>query len=124
MGEWTFDIPPFVKDEPITGGSEHIIDTYYSVMNDRPPEVGDSIIIEASIDKPEIYQAVCEEFTITSDFGHSYVERNSQLTGWFCPMMEVMFGFVPDKIYVNFITRFGTDREAIMHFTGQDIDNF
>ena len=102
--DWVFDIPPFVKDEALTGGTEYIIDTYYIHVNGKPADVGDTIKMKVTVDKPADYDAVCTNFVKSNGgFGHDYIENNTQMTGWFCPMFEVMFGDdIPESIYIKF----------------------
>ena len=108
-GDWVFDIPPFVKDEAITGGSHQIIDTYYIHSMGKPADVGDTITITATTEKPDFYDAVCSDFKPSPcGFGHFYTEQNTQMEGWFCPVFDVMFGQIPEKIYVTF----GTEDEC------------
>ena len=104
MQDWVFNIPPFVKDEALTGGTETIIDTYYIHIHGKPADVGDTIKIDISVSKPDKYDACCTDFVKSAgEFGHDYVETNTQMTGWFCPMFEVMFGDeIPQAIYVKF----------------------
>ena len=99
-----FDIPPFVKDEALTGGTEHIIDTYYIHVKGEPAGVGDTITMKVSVDKPKKYDAVCTDFVSSpGGFGHDYIESNTQMSGWLCPMFEVMFGNdIPESIYIEF----------------------
>ena len=102
--EWVFDIFPFIKDEALTGGTEFIIDAYYIHTQGEPPSVGDTINMEVSINKPKKYDACCTDFVSSpGGFGHDYIEVNTQMSGWFCPMFEVMFGVdLPKSIYINF----------------------
>ena len=102
--EWVFDIFPFIKDEALTGGTEYIIDTYYIHVKGEPASVGDTISMEVSINKPKKYDAVCKDFVPSvGGFGHDYIENNTQMSGWFCPMFEVMFGDdMPEAVYVQF----------------------
>ena len=104
MQDWVFDIPPFVKDEALTGGTEFIIDTYYIHVKGESPSVGDTINMKVTVNKPEKYDACCSGFTPSAGgFGHDYTEVNTQMTGWFCPMFEVMFGDdMPEAIYIQF----------------------
>ena len=82
-GEWVFDIPPFVKDEALTGGTETIIDSYFKDINGYQPEVGDTIGVRVTVNEPDYYNAVCESFAdCISGFGRIYVERNTQAVGW------------------------------------------
>ena len=101
--EWVFDIPPFVKDEALTGGTEFIIDTYYIHVKGQPATVGDTINMTVSVNKPNKYDACCTDFVPNNGFGHDYTEVNTQMTGWLCPMFEVMFGNdIPEAIYITF----------------------
>jgi hypothetical protein len=103
MGDWVFDIKPFVKDEAICGGSEFILDAYYIHTQGQPPNVGDTINLSLSVDKPAHYHAVCKDFKKdAAGFGHTYIEQNTQMEGWFCPMFDVMFGFIPNQLYITF----------------------
>ena len=103
-GDWVFDIFPFVKDESLWGGTEFIIDTYYIHCKGESPSIGDKITIDVSTKKMEGYHGKCIDFTPSiSGFGHDYIEWHTQMTGWFCPMFEVMFGDeIPDSIYFKF----------------------
>ena len=105
MQDWVFDIPPFVKDEALCGGTEFIIDTYYIQVKGEAPSVGDTINMKVTANKPKQYDACCTDF-VTDDeagFGHSYTEVNTQMEGWFCPMFEVMFGNdIPKAVYIQF----------------------
>ena len=102
-GDWVFDIPPFVKDEAITNGSNTIIDTYFLDITGHPCNVHDTIQIQITTDKPKHHHAVATDFTPDpSGFGHTYVEQNTQMTGWFCPMFDIMFGHIPPSIYITF----------------------
>ena len=101
--DWAFDLPPFIKYEALTGGTESIIDTYYIHIKGKPADVGDTIKMTIAVDKPKKYDACCTDFVLANDaFGHDYVETNTQMTGWFCPMLEIMFGEVPKQIYIKF----------------------
>ena len=101
--DWVFDLPPFIKDEALTGGTESIIDTYYHDIKGKPADAGDTIKMTITVDKPDKYDACCTDFVLANDaFGHDYVETNTQMTGWFCPMLEIMFGEIPEQIYIKF----------------------
>jgi hypothetical protein len=104
MGDWVFNIPPFVKDEALCGGTEAIIDTYFIQKFGYPPGPNvDQVTIEATTVKPKWHDAVCTDFKSTGGFGHTYTEQNTAMEGWFCPMFEVMFGDeMPDKVYITF----------------------
>ena len=104
LTDWVFDIPPFVKDEALTGGTEYIIDAYYIHVKGEPPSVGDTITMKVSVDEPKKYHAVCTDFvSSTGGFGHDYIESNTQMSGWLCPMFEVMFGNdIPETLYIEF----------------------
>lgn len=103
MCDWVFDIPPFVKDEAITGGSNTIIDAYYMDIVGQPAQVDDQITITITTVKPAYHHAVCTDFQPDpSGFGHTYTEQNTQMQGWFCPVFDVMFGFIPETIYITF----------------------
>ena len=102
--DWVFDIKPFVKDEAITGGSNTIIDTYFMQIIGHPADVGDQIDMHVSTVKPAYHHAVCVDFKPDpSGFGHVYVEQNTQMQGWFCPVFDVMFGYIPEKVYITFM---------------------
>ena len=103
MQDWVFDIPPFVKDEALTGGTEFIIDTYYIHVKGKPADVGDTINMKVYVNKPSEYDACCTDFVPSNGHGHDYIETNTQMSGWFCPMFEVMFGNdIPKAIYIKF----------------------
>ena len=123
-GDWVFNIPPFIKDEALTGGTQTIIDEYFRQINGgEEPKAGDEIAITASVNKPAYYQAICEKFdTDISGFGHVYVERNTQMIGWFCPVFDYMFGYIPDKIYVSFASKISSD-DFFEMITGRDINS-
>ena len=123
MGDWVFDIPPFIKDEAITGGSQFIIDTYYIHCAGQPPQVGDVIYIDATSVKPKFHHAVCSDFKDADGFGHFFIEQNTQMDGWFCPVFDIMFGKIPEKIWVTFATEYSSDEEAIEQITGININN-
>ena len=103
-GDWVFDIPPFVKNEALCGGTEFIIDTYYIHVFGAPPSIDDTITIDVSTEKMDGYHAKCMDFTPSAGgFGHDYIEWQTQMTGWFCPMFEVMFGEeMPEAVYCKF----------------------
>ena len=102
-GEWLFDIKPFIKDEAITGGTESVIDCYFIHINGYPPNVDDTITITASTVKPKYHHEVISDFkTDETEFGHTGVAQNVAMDVWFCPVLEVMFGYTPDKIWVTF----------------------
>lgn len=122
-GDWVFDIPPFIKDEALTCGTEDIIDEYFMQINgDAEPKAGDEITITASVKEPEYYQAVCENFEDFNGFGHVFEERNTQMVGWFCPVFDYMFGYIPDKIYVSFASKISSD-DFFEMITGRDINS-
>lgn len=124
FGDWVFDIPPFVKDEALTGGTETIIDYYYQDINGCDAGQGDTIVISVSLDKPEIYQAVAESFAdCISGFGRVFVERNTQMVGWLCGMETFMLGVEPQQIYVTFKSTC-TDDEFFEFITGRNINDF
>ena len=122
-GDWVFDIPPFVKDEALTGGTESIIDEYFMQFNDGcVPGTGDTIIMRVSVKKPDFYHAVCEKFDeCVSGFGRVFIERNTQMVGWLCGMETFMFGIEPERIYITFINTC-TDDEFFKFITGRDIN--
>ena len=103
MGDWIFDIFPFIKDEALCGGTEFIIDTYYIHIKGQPASPGDTIKMSISADKPKKYDACCTNFESCDGFGHTYTDIQTQMNGWFCPMFENMFGQdIPKQIYVKF----------------------
>ena len=104
MCDWVFDIPPFVTNEAITGGSNTIFDAYYLDIVGTPANVGDKMNVTVTTVKPKFHHAVCVDFKpAEGGFGHYYIEQNTQMVGWFCPMFEVMFGDdMPEKVYVTF----------------------
>jgi hypothetical protein len=102
-GDWVFDIPPFIKNEAITGGSDAVIDAYYIHINSEPPNVDDTITITATTHKPEYHHEVIKNFKKdVSGFGHTAVAQNVAMDVWFCPVMEVMFGYTPSQMWVTF----------------------
>ena len=123
-GDWVFDIPPFVKDEALTGGTETIIDEYFRLINDCDPGTGDTIHISVTTTEPPFYHAVCEQFApCISGFGRIFVERNTQMVGWLCGMESFMFGDTPDIIYITF-SNTCTDDEFFEFITGRNINTF
>ena len=102
MQDWVFDIPPFIKNEALCGGTEFIIDTYFIHINGKPADVDDTINMVISVNKPKEYDACCTDFESCDGFGHTYTEVNTQMGGWFCPMFEVMFGNIPKQVYIKF----------------------
>lgn len=123
--DWVFDIKPFVKDEALTNGTNTIIDTYFLQIVGHPADVGDKINITVSTKKPSFYHAECTNFAPEpfNGFGHVYVETQTQMVGWFCPMFEIMFGHLPKSVWVTFQSDEADENNFIKFVTGKDINS-
>lgn len=101
-GDWCFSIPKYgIIKEALTGGTEKVIDHYFTELCGGAPEVGDKVTITVSMTKPAGgYHARIEQDGNPA-FGY-YVEAFTQKVVWLCPVNQLLFGQVPQVIYVQF----------------------
>lgn len=101
-GDWTFNTA-LIKNERLTGGTEDILDDIYQALSNEQPEEGSSMNLTISTFEQGDSQA--ELTWLREDeatFGNIYLHEESGKEAWLCPVLQVLFGKVPKKLYATF----------------------
>ena len=102
-GCWTFSLP-LIKDEALTGGTDIILDQVFADMMGYEPHDGDSMYLTVSskeipnVDSIFVWDRPDPNFT-DANF---YINEQTGAQAWLCPVNQVLFGYVPKKLYVAF----------------------
>ena len=100
--DWTFNTA-LIKNERLTGGTENILDDIYQALSNEQPEEGSSMNVTISTFKERDSHA--ELTWLREDeatFGNIYLHEQSGKEAWLCPVLQVLFGKVPKKLYATF----------------------
>jgi hypothetical protein len=100
---WTFSIPLIYK-ESLCNGTEDVISDWYQQLTGTTPKAGDTISMSVSSVQPKTYTTRIDLIGSDDLFegAHYYHDVFGGKTVWLCPVNQVLFGSVPNKIWVTF----------------------
>lgn len=99
-GIWAFDHEhQNTVAEALCNGTEHVIDWYFEMLNERQPVTDDKIYF--LLDTNQFEGAITEIQLIETDqYGSVYRDKASGMNLWLCPWLQGYFGKVPEMIYI------------------------
>lgn len=96
-GIWAFDhTHRNTKAEPLCGGTENVIDYYFTILNGRLPVVRDRIKFHIEDATFPGWNICVKKLTATT-----YYDFNCGIEFWLCPWLEGYFGTRPEHLYVK-----------------------
>ena len=103
IGPWTFDIFPVIFNEPLIGGTDANIDFFYKKLTDRKAKHGDRVKLTVSTRKPKKSPTTILVHQSQDEFGgeNVYVDQTNGFQCWLCAVNQLVFGRIPEKIYVT-----------------------
>ena len=103
-GLWYFDYPSLkTYGELILGGTQLIMDYYYQELTGANPDKDSYMVTTVSTEPLEEAHAVLVKVADDGgdDGGATYKDAMTQMEGWLCGYLILLFGKAPDTLYVN-----------------------
>ena len=103
-GKWMFHYPPFIWNEGLVNGTEKVLDHWYKQMHQKDSTPGDKMKMTVSTEEMTEYTTTVlyiQDDPMWMD-STEYMDTKTDLTVWLCPVLQVMFGYKPDKMWVMF----------------------
>jgi hypothetical protein len=100
-----FTYPPFVWNESLY---PEPIDYHFKQLLGRDPIAGETIHITASCVELEDSTTVLDWVEDNGYDGNWYVDTISGLPMFLCGLSQVLFGYVPSRVWVRFKVKTGT----------------
>lgn len=103
-GYWCFDYPSLkTYNELMIAGTELIMDHYYQDLTGTIPDEHSYMITKVSTEPLDVTHAVLVK--LKDDEGDSggatYKDLLTEMEGWLCGYLILLFGKAPDTLYVN-----------------------
>jgi hypothetical protein len=103
-GDYAFNQPPFIWNEALVGGTETCIDFHHIYKYGSPCGIGERVKITVSCKPIHTHTTICKWESSDGEGGNWYRDTVSNMPMWLCGVNQVMFGHVPDRIWV-YITK-------------------